>query len=114
MKNLIIVLLLFVLPFPIAGCSQKIPPPSGELIQMYEHGSVHEDETLVVTKIQISYPIMEEKIDKSIYADHKGNRVYFCCVACHEDLIKNPEKYIKKLEEEGLILEKVPDGLRIR
>ena len=57
---------------------------------------------------QANCPVMGGKINKDIYADYKGKRVYFCCPACIEPFNKDPEKYIKKLQEEGVVLEKAP------
>ncbi|PKL15872.1 MAG: YHS domain-containing protein [Spirochaetae bacterium HGW-Spirochaetae-5] len=47
-------------------------------------------------------------IDKSRFADYKGNRIYFCCSSCPEDFKKDPEKYVKKLKDSGVVLEKTP------
>jgi len=47
-------------------------------------------------------------IDKSIYADSNGKRVYFCCNFCQTKFKENPEMYIKKLEDAGVTLEKAP------
>jgi YHS domain-containing protein len=57
---------------------------------------------------QTKCPVMEGKIDKKIHADHKGKRVYFCCSGCFDEFKKDPDKYIKKLEAEGVTLEKSP------
>lgn len=53
-------------------------------------------------------PVMGGSINKDIYLDYKGKRVYFCCPACPKEFEKDPEKYIKKLEAEGVTLEKAP------
>ena len=50
---------------------------------------------------QTTCPIMGGPINKELYADYKGQRVYFCCMACPEEFNKNPEKYIAKLKEMG-------------
>jgi len=49
-------------------------------------------------------------INKNIYVDYKGKRIYFCCPACPEEFKKDPDKYMKKLEAEGVELEKAPSG----
>ena len=61
-----------------------------------------------LAKEQTNCPVMGGKIDKKIYADHDGKRVYFCCPACIEPFKKEPAKHIKKLEDEGVELAKVP------
>jgi len=57
---------------------------------------------------QVKCPVMGGKINKDLHADYKGKRVYFCCPACFEKFDKDPEKYIKKLQDEGVTLEKAP------
>lgn len=60
------------------------------------------------TKAQTLCPVMGEPINKKFYVDYKGYRVYFCCSSCPEEFNKNPEKYMKKLRESGVTLEKAP------
>lgn len=50
---------------------------------------------------QKTCPVMGGAIDKSIYVDYKGQRVYFCCNGCPAQFKKDPEKYLKKLEATG-------------
>ncbi len=61
-----------------------------------------------LAKEQTICPIMGGKINKTVYADHDGKRVYFCCAGCIDPFKKEPAKYIKKLEGEGVELAKVP------
>ena len=58
--------------------------------------------------VQTTCPVMGGKIDKDFYADHAGKRVYFCCSGCVETFKKEPAKYIKKLEDQGVTLESAP------
>jgi len=51
---------------------------------------------------------MAGKIDKKVYTDYQGKRVYFCCSQCQKDFQKDPAGYVKKLEGEGVTLEKTP------
>ena len=52
----------------------------------------------VVTE-QKTCPIMGEPINKNIFAEYKGKKVYFCCAGCAEKFKANPEKYIAKLPQ---------------
>lgn len=61
-------------------------------------------------KPQVNCPVMAGKIDKKVYADYQGKRVYFCCTGCLDAFKKDPEKYIKQLESEGVVPEKSPDA----
>jgi YHS domain-containing protein len=52
-------------------------------------------------KPQSTCPVMGEAIDKHLYVDYNGKRIYACCAGCVEKVKKNPEKYIKNLESMG-------------
>lgn len=57
---------------------------------------------------QTNCPVMGGKIDKKVYADYDGKRVYFCCAGCIPQFKKDPGTYLKKLEEEGIAPESIP------
>ena len=60
-------------------------------------------------KAQSMCPVLDEPIqNKDVYVDYNGQRVYLCCAGCKAAFSKDPEKYIKKLEAEGVQIEKVP------
>jgi len=44
-------------------------------------------------------PIMGKPINKDIFTEYKGKKVYFCCAGCKEEFEKEPEKYIAKLPQ---------------
>ncbi|WP_290918221.1 TRASH domain-containing protein [Halodesulfovibrio sp.] len=56
---------------------------------------------------QTKCPVMGNEINKDLYADHNGKRVYFCCQMCLPKFKKNPKVFIKKLESQGVELEVV-------
>jgi YHS domain-containing protein len=57
-------------------------------------------------KPQANCPVMGGAVDKSVYTDYKGKRVYFCCPGCKGPFMKDPDNYIKKMEADGVVLEK--------
>jgi len=60
-------------------------------------------------KPQTTCPVMKgEAINKKIFSDYKGKRVYFCCKACPKMFAKDPDKYMKRMKEEGITLEDAP------
>jgi hypothetical protein len=72
----------------------------------------HKNETAKVTKVkgkaQTTCPVMKgRKIKKNLYTDVKGKRIYVCCPGCIKTIKKNPDKYIKQMEDAGVVLEKV-------
>lgn len=56
---------------------------------------------------QTRCPVMGNPIDKGQFVDHQGKRIYFCCSSCKEEFRKDPAKYIKKLQDDGIALEEV-------
>jgi len=61
-----------------------------------------------VKKAQTECPIMGNKINKSLFVDIQGKRVYVCCGMCIGKVKTDPERYIKELEEKGVVLESTP------
>lgn len=57
-------------------------------------------------KAQTDCPVMGGKINKSLFVDTQGKRIYVCCAGCLTSLKANPEKYRKELEAKGIILDK--------
>ena len=68
---------------------------------------VAEGNTIKQTE-QTTCPVMGGTIDQSLYTDYEGTRVYFCCEGCVPEFQKDPEKYINKLENEGVKLQEAP------
>jgi YHS domain-containing protein len=59
-------------------------------------------------KAQTVCPVMGGKINKSLFVDVEGKRIYICCKGCEGAIKKDPAKYIKKMEADGVTLEAVP------
>jgi len=50
--------------------------------------------------VQTTCPVMVgNPIDRNIYTDYKGKRVYFCCNSCKAKFENNPEKYLSNLPQ---------------
>ncbi|UCG57022.1 MAG: YHS domain-containing protein [Phycisphaerales bacterium] len=49
--------------------------------------------------VQTTCPVMEGEIDKNIFVEYKGKKVYFCCPPCAEKFKENPEQYLAKLPQ---------------
>ena len=61
----------------------------------------------VVSQSQTTCPVMGGAINKDLFVDHDGKRIYVCCQGCIAPIEQDPEKYISKLESEGVVLDKV-------
>ena len=77
-------------------------------------GYVLAERDAIKPKHQITCPIMSVggigclMLNKDIYTDYQGKRIYFCSKNCLEKFKKNPEKYIKEQENQGVIFEETP------
>ncbi len=58
-------------------------------------------------KAQSTCPVSGKPIDKAVFVDHQGQRVYFCCQGCPAAFKANPEKYYAKFEKDGIELENI-------
>ncbi len=47
-------------------------------------------------------------IDRNIFVDHDGKRIYFCCANSRRDFLADPEKYLKACQRQGVTLEDAP------
>jgi YHS domain-containing protein len=51
-------------------------------------------------------PVRGEKIDATVYRDlPTGERIYFCCNACVDKLLKDPAQYAPNLAKQGIHLD---------
>jgi len=64
--------------------------------------------TTTKNKPQTLCPVMGGAINKKLYVDSDGKRIYVCCAMCISTINKDPAKYIKQLEDQGITLEKTP------
>lgn len=60
----------------------------------------------VAVKAQTLCPVMKGPIDKTQFVDYDGKRIYVCCGGCLAKIKKDPAKYVKQLEAEGITLDK--------
>ncbi len=73
------------------GCkkSEPIPPETSEAA-----------EVVAAAVEQTTCPIMEgSAINKALFVEYKGKKVYFCCPGCEDKFTAEPEKYIAKLPQ---------------
>lgn len=61
-------------------------------------------------KPQTTCPVLGGNVNQQVYADYQGKRIYFCCAGCDKEFLKEPEKYMQKLQEQGVTLEPSPAG----
>ena len=59
-------------------------------------------------KPQTTCPVLGGNVDRQVYVDYQGQRIYFCCPGCDAEFKKDPEKYLQKMKEQGVTPEKAP------
>lgn len=92
----------------IVGCKKKeqpaAPPKAITTADMQMQATkTAEDANKATTAVakgeQTLCPVTGDKIDKNVFVEYKGKKVYFCCSMCVAQFNKNPEKYISKLPQ---------------
>jgi YHS domain-containing protein len=74
-----------------AGCKSEPQAPTGKA------------PPIPVAKTEIAQklcPVTGEAINPNIFVDYDGRRIYFCCDMCPAQFKKEPEKFLKKLDEQ--------------
>ena len=62
-----------------------------------------------VSQPQTRCPVMGGAINREIYTDYHGMRIYFCCAGCDGEFKSDPEKYLAQMRAEGIEPEKLSD-----
>lgn len=61
-------------------------------------------------KAQMTDALSGKPVDRNVYVDYQGQRIYFCCANSRSDFQLNPDKYLKVFREQGVTLEKSPES----
>ncbi len=100
----VLVLCLMVTGLMIISCAEEEKSPQKvEEVATEEAGSQ-------APKAQTTDAFSGNPINRSIYADYQGKRIYFCCANSKKQFENDPERYIAKFRELGVTLENAPEG----
>ena len=83
----LLVSLLLIGLFVVGGCKKSEPAGPSETVPKVE----------AVTPValeQTTCPIMNMAIDKNVFVEYKGKKVYFCCPGCEDKLNAVPEMFL--------------------
>jgi YHS domain-containing protein len=89
------------------GCKKDESATSGKSSEQmqghegHDHAAMMEESAKAVAASleQKICPVMGAPINKDIFIEYKGKKVYFCCPGCEEKFKAEPEKYIAKLPQ---------------
>jgi membrane fusion protein, copper/silver efflux system len=85
--------------FLLEGCKKKeapAPPPT----EANKPAAVTKAKEATVAAIeQTTCPVLAAPIDKNVFTEYKGKKVYFCCADCKKAFELDPEKYVSKLPQ---------------
>lgn len=112
-KNLrrisLFLILLVVGLMAVNGCKKSEPEPTTPVALKTENAVDAAAETtkdakeavdkVVSTDEQTVCPIMGQPVNKELYTEYKGKKVYFCCAGCEEKFKQAPEQYLAKLPQ---------------
>ena len=101
----------------LVGCKKKeqpaAPPKTQTMEEMHKHTEEMKEtanktaeemkktvKEAAVAIEQTMCPVMDgNKIDKNVFVEYKGKKVYFCCAQCKAKFEAEPEKYLSKLPQ---------------
>ncbi len=86
------------------GCSKKCASTCGA-------GKKAKAPETEVIKVQTTCPVMGNPINKSLYTDVDGKRVYVCCQGCIAAIKADPDKYLAKIAAKGETVAETPPML---
>jgi len=90
----------------ISVCSEGCRKTVSKSFDTYADALEEKGITLAQTpRPQTVCPVMGGKIDKKLFVDQSGKRIYICCEGCREEIEKDFTKIAKKIESEGVQLE---------
>ncbi len=88
--------------FSSANCPTEFNKDPGKYIKKME------DDGITLERLQTKCPVMGGDIDRTLFADYQGQRVYFCCGMCSPKFSAAPRRYLAAMAKGGVALEKTP------
>ena len=95
-----------------AGCLETVEKEFNKQVarleQLGEKPEKVTEETATEAKKQTTCPVMEGRaVNRDLFVDYQGQRIYVCCGGCVRQVRADPEKYLEKLTDAGIEIEKI-------
>ena len=81
------------------GCKKSEPEPTVPAAPTAAKVAEDAASQVVQAVEQTTCPIMGGAINKALFTEYKGKKVYFCCDGCKEKFEEAPEQFIAKLPQ---------------
>lgn len=82
-----------------AGCQKKSEPAAPAAPPTMPAMPAADANATAAAIEQTTCPVMGGAINKELYTEYNGKKVYFCCAECKGKFEKEPEIYISKLPQ---------------
>lgn len=79
----------------LGGCKKENPAPAKPAVP----AAPAEPNKVAAVMEQTTCPVMGGPVDKNIFVEYQGKKVYFCCSQCKAEFEKDPAKYVAKLPQ---------------
>lgn len=84
------------------GCDETIEEdPQSYIDEMKEAG-------VQPYRLQTHCPIMDLEINRDLYHDHEGKRIYICCPGCMDEVEERADEIIAEHRKKGIVFEETP------
>ncbi len=96
-----LLIVLFCISVILMGCKKSEEEATTETMTPSAE-AVKEEAKEAASDIEIEQkmcPVMEAPINKDLFTEYQGKKVYFCCPGCKETFEENPEQYVAKLPQ---------------
>jgi YHS domain-containing protein len=91
MKTFLSAVFMIAVLFFMDGCKKQSPSPAAPPTEVNAAALASGEQTIC--------PVMGAPVDKNIFIEYQGKKVYFCCTQCKGEFEKNPENYLTKLPQ---------------
>jgi Cu(I)/Ag(I) efflux system membrane fusion protein len=104
MKNFMATIMLVSFAFSMLlflnGCKKSEPQTSMTSVESKKKSAESAKEAVTAAAVeQTTCPVMGGAINKAVFTEYQGKKVYFCCPGCIEKFKANPEQYVAKLPQ---------------
>jgi len=93
-STILLAIFLIIGTVSVIGCKKQSSPPPAPVAS--ESGA---QPAAAAAAEQTICPVMGGPVNKDIFVEYQGKKVYFCCEQCKAEFNKAPEKYLPKLPQ---------------